>query len=191
MLYVLSRGLHSHCRVKHNSGLNNVIMSIKSFTVLQEKNKKCTTNNCWSQLREINAALDSIFAYRLSHKHSKEQAECDSEMIMLFVRGGTYLLRHGKSFILLHSMQKGTTATCQPKQCLGTAGNYGIWGKQRGCISQFIRKGKESVHAIIVTVRQATDSQPYKAQLQPPAEQRELRTGETFLLLLRKRQWPQ
>lgn len=53
-------------------------------------------------------SLDSIFTYKLSHKHSKEQAECDSEMIMLFVQGGTYLLKHGRSFTLLHSMQKGT-----------------------------------------------------------------------------------
>lgn len=73
------------------------------------------------------------------------------------------------------------------KQCLGTAGNYGIWGKQGGCISQFIGKGTERVYAVIKTVRQATDSQPYKAQLKPHAEWRELKIGKTFLLLLGKR----
>jgi len=74
------------------------------------------------------------------------------------------------------------TATYHPKQCLGTAGNYKVLGKQRGCISQLIRKGKEMVYAITVTVRQATDSQPRKAQLQPHAEWRELKAGETLLL---------
>lgn len=61
-------------------------MSIKSFAILQEKNKKCTTNSCWSQSREINVALDSISTSKLSHQHSKEQAECESEMIMFFIQ---------------------------------------------------------------------------------------------------------
>lgn len=62
------------------------------------------------------------------------------------------------------------------------------FGENRGCISQFISKGKERACAIIITVRQTMDSQLYEAQLQPQAEWRELKAGETFLLLLEKRQ---
>lgn len=123
-------------------------MSIKSFVISQKENKKSTTSNCWSQLREINVALDSVSTYKLSHKHSKEQAEHDSEMIMLFVPVKTQQKLHA-----LHSMQQGDAATCHSKQCPGTAGSCGIWGKQRGCVGQFISKGKERVCAIIITVK--------------------------------------
>lgn len=63
-------------------------------------------------------------------------------------------VKTGKSFILLHPMQKGTLQPAMQKQCLGTTGDYGSWGKQRGCISQFIGKGPERVYAVIKTVRQ-------------------------------------
>ena len=72
-------------------------------------------------------ALDSISTYKLSHKHSKEQAECDSEMIMLFVQGGIYVLRHGKSFILLHCMQKGTLQPAIQNNALELQATMGFW----------------------------------------------------------------
>lgn len=72
-------------------------------------------------------ALDSISTYKLSQKHSKEEAERGSEMIMLFVQGGTYLLRHRKSFILLHSMQKGTLQPASQNSTLEQQATMEFW----------------------------------------------------------------